>query len=128
MRELLGWAGLDFESSFRMYLESFRLPGEAQKIARVLEAFGQEYHKQCPDIFYNSDVVYVLSYSVIMLNTDQHNSQVSAALKSWASLCWSLHWAACRVAARLEVPAADVGNNRRPGSTHSKLASLQLRL
>ena len=60
-----------------MFLESFRLPGEAQKIARVLEAFGQEYHKQCPHIFYNSDVVYVLSYSVIMLNTDQHNTQAS---------------------------------------------------
>lgn len=59
-----------------MLLESFRLPGEAQKIARVLEAFGAEYHKQCPDIFYHADVVYVLSYSVIMLNTDQHNNQV----------------------------------------------------
>lgn len=62
-----------------MFLESFRLPGEAQKIARVLEAFGHEYHKQCPDIFYNSDVVYVLSYSVIMLNTDQHNTQARRA-------------------------------------------------
>ena len=31
---------------------------------------------QCPGTFKNSDAAYVLSYSVIMLNTDQHNKQV----------------------------------------------------
>ena len=67
---------MDFESSFRMFLESFRLPGEAQKIARVMEAFGQEYFRQCPDVFHDADVVYVLAYSTILLNTDQHNPMV----------------------------------------------------
>jgi brefeldin A-resistance guanine nucleotide exchange factor 1 len=67
---------MDFESSFRMFLESFRLPGEAQKIARVMEAFGQEYYRQCPDVFHDADVVYVLAYSTILLNTDQHNPMV----------------------------------------------------
>ncbi len=60
-----------------MFLQSFRLPGEAQKIARVLEAFSSGYHGQCPDVFRNADAAYVLSYSVIMLNTDQHNKQAS---------------------------------------------------
>lgn len=30
----------------------------------------------CPGVFKNSDAAYILSYSVIMLNTDQHNKQV----------------------------------------------------
>lgn len=59
-----------------MYLDSFRLPGEAQKINRIMESFGARYHLQCPDLFKNPDVVYILAYSTIMLNTDQHNSQV----------------------------------------------------
>eukprot|EP00884_Botryococcus_braunii_P022699 jgi/Botrbrau1/9112/Bobra.0305s0016.2 len=68
--------GLGFDMAIRMYLESFRLPGEAQKINRVMENFGKHYHTQCPEIFRNADAVYVLAYSVIMLNTDQHNVQV----------------------------------------------------
>ena len=70
--------GMTFDTAIRMYLESFRLPGEAQKINRIMETFGAHYHRQCPDIFRNADAVYVLAYSVIILNTDQHNNQVSS--------------------------------------------------
>jgi Sec7 domain len=34
----------------------------------------------CPGVFKNSDAAYILSYSVIMLNTDQHNKQVGSKL------------------------------------------------
>ena len=34
----------------------------------------------CPGVFKNSDAAYILSYSVIMLNTDQHNKQVVISL------------------------------------------------
>ena len=68
---------MPFDMAIRVYLDSFRLPGEAQKINRVMESFGARYHMQCPDLFQNPDVVYILAYSTIMLNTDQHNSQVS---------------------------------------------------
>lgn len=70
-------AGLAFDSAIRLYLESFRLPGEAQKINRIMESFGKHYHEQCPDLFRNADAVYILGYSVILLNTDQHNVGVS---------------------------------------------------
>ena len=63
--------------AIRLYLESFRLPGEAQKINRIMESFGKHYHEQCPDLFKNADAVYILGYSVILLNTDQHNVGVS---------------------------------------------------
>ena len=86
-------AGMDFESSFRMFLESFRLPGEAQKIARVMEAFGAEYYAQCPDVFHDPDVVYVLAYSTILLNTDQHNPMVRSNL-SCVRLGHNTNWSA----------------------------------
>ena len=72
-----GVAGTSFDSAMREFLESFRLPGEAQKINRIMESFGSHYHRQCPQLFKNADAVYILAYSVILLNTDQHNSQVS---------------------------------------------------
>ncbi|KAL3131638.1 hypothetical protein ABBQ38_007935 [Trebouxia sp. C0009 RCD-2024] len=69
-------AGMQFDIAIRVYLDSFRLPGESQKINRIMESFGARYHMQCPELFKNPDVVYILAYSTIMLNTDQHNSQV----------------------------------------------------
>ncbi len=65
--------------AIRVYLESFRLPGEAQKINRIMESFGKAYHGRCPALFRNADAVYILAYSVILLNTDQHNSQARPA-------------------------------------------------
>lgn len=75
-------AGMPFDIAIRVYLDSFRLPGESQKINRIMESFGARYHKQCPELFKNPDVVYILAYSTIMLNTDQHNSQVFFCLKA----------------------------------------------
>ncbi len=86
---------MDFESSFRMFLESFRLPGEAQKIARVMEAFGAEYYEQCPDVFHDPDVVYVLAYSTILLNTDQHNPMVRLRCCAWFRVGFFRLWKAC---------------------------------
>ena len=53
-----------------------RLPGEAQKIDRMMETFAQRYCILNPDIFTNSDTCYVLSFAVIMLNTSLHNPSV----------------------------------------------------
>lgn len=73
--EVVRNAGQTFDQAMRLFLESFRLPGEAQKINRIMESFGSHYHQQCPALFKNADAVYILAYSVILLNTDQHNSQ-----------------------------------------------------
>ena len=53
-----------------------RLPGEAQKIDRLMEKFAERFLKCNPGSFKSADVAYVLAYSVIMLNTDAHNPQV----------------------------------------------------
>ncbi|KAK4741398.1 hypothetical protein SAY87_024986 [Trapa incisa] len=68
--------GMNLDTALRLFLETFRLPGEAQKIHRILEAFSDRYYEQSPQILANKDAALVLSYSLIMLNTDQHNSQV----------------------------------------------------
>ncbi|KAG6874307.1 hypothetical protein C0995_001532 [Termitomyces sp. Mi166 len=62
--------------ALRELLESFRLPGEAQQIARITETFASAYFASGPEEIRSEDAVYVLAYSVIMLNTDLHNPQV----------------------------------------------------
>ncbi|XP_020524408.1 ARF guanine-nucleotide exchange factor GNL2, partial [Amborella trichopoda] len=63
--------------ALRTYLETFRLPGESQKIQRILEAFAEKFYSdQETEMFADKDAVFVLCYSLIMLNTDQHNAQV----------------------------------------------------
>ncbi len=39
--------------------------------------FGRAYFKVAPSLFAHEDAAYILAYSVIMLNTDRHNNQVS---------------------------------------------------
>ena len=39
--------GLPFETALRGFLETFRLPGESQKIYRIMQAFSVHYWAQC---------------------------------------------------------------------------------
>uniref|UniRef100_A0A8C9JWE2 Cytohesin 4 n=1 Tax=Panthera tigris altaica TaxID=74533 RepID=A0A8C9JWE2_PANTA len=63
-------------SSPRQFLWSFRLPGEAQKIDRMMETFATLYCLCNPGVFQSTDTCYVLSFSIIMLNTSLHNPNV----------------------------------------------------
>ncbi|MCJ1309545.1 guanine nucleotide exchange protein for ADP-robosylation factor [Agyrium rufum] len=65
-----------FVDSLRLFLQSFRLPGEAQKIDRFMLKFAERYITGNPNAFANADTAYVLAYSVIMLNTDQHSDKL----------------------------------------------------
>lgn len=68
--------GMEFDEAIRTFLQGFRLPGEAQKIDRIMEKFAERYCKCNPMAFTSADTAYVLAYSVIMLNTDAHNDLV----------------------------------------------------
>ncbi|KAL7238688.1 hypothetical protein ACSBR2_004729 [Camellia fascicularis] len=68
--------GMEFDDAIRAFLQGFRLPGEAQKIDRIMEKFAERYCKCNPKVFTSADTAYVLAYSVIMLNTDAHNPMV----------------------------------------------------
>ncbi|KAG6499169.1 hypothetical protein ZIOFF_038925 [Zingiber officinale] len=68
--------GMEFDEAIRCFLQGFRLPGEAQKIDRIMEKFAECYCKCNPKAFTSADTAYVLAYSVILLNTDAHNPMV----------------------------------------------------
>uniref|UniRef100_A0A673IW91 Brefeldin A-inhibited guanine nucleotide-exchange protein 2-like n=1 Tax=Sinocyclocheilus rhinocerous TaxID=307959 RepID=A0A673IW91_9TELE len=74
----LDFCGKDFVSALRAFLEGFRLPGEAQKIDRLMEKFAARYLEcnQGQTLFASADTAYVLAYSIIMLTTDLHSPQV----------------------------------------------------
>lgn len=52
------------------------MPGESQQIDRITETFADAFIESRPVEVANQEAAYVLAFSVIMLNTDQHNRQV----------------------------------------------------
>lgn len=90
----------------RRFLFHFRLPGEAQKIDRMMNAFAVQYYNQNKDYVFRSagashstdsmkkrssstedsfihkhnqpttDAAHIMAFSVMMLNTDAHNAQI----------------------------------------------------
>lgn len=72
----MDFSGMRFDIAIRELLRGFRLPGEAQKIDRIMEKFAERFCADNPGLFRNADTAYVLAYAVIMLNTDAHNPMV----------------------------------------------------
>lgn len=78
--DALDFPGQELDEAIRAFLLGFRLPGEAQKIDRLMEKFAERFCRANPGAFKNADTAYVLSYSVIMLNTDAHNPGVKVKM------------------------------------------------
>jgi brefeldin A-resistance guanine nucleotide exchange factor 1 len=76
---LFDFSGKRVDEALRQFLESFRLPGEAPLIATIVEAFSEKF---CSDDstgeVADKDAVYILTYAIILLNTDQHNPNLEA--------------------------------------------------
>lgn len=74
----ISFEGMTLVESLRHFLTNggFRLPGEAQKIERMVEAFAQCFYEDAPTSFSSADTAMIIAYSIIMLNTDLHNPQV----------------------------------------------------
>ena len=64
-----------FDKALRTFLGSFRLPGEAQCIDRLMESFASKLYKDLGvnNPFTSGDAAFILAFSTIMLNTDLHN-------------------------------------------------------
>ncbi|CAG8561265.1 2082_t:CDS:2 [Diversispora eburnea] len=77
----MDFSELSFVDALRTFLQTFRLPGESQKIDRIMEKFADRYCETNPDIFANADTAYILAYSTIILNTDQHSVQVKRRME-----------------------------------------------
>jgi guanine nucleotide exchange protein RalF len=83
--EKMDFKNMEFTDALRSYLGSFHLPGEAQQVDRFMESFANEYSKQndtnIVKTFNNTiktqaDGIFLLSFAVMMLNTDLYNSNV----------------------------------------------------
>ncbi|XP_050518521.1 brefeldin A-inhibited guanine nucleotide-exchange protein 1 isoform X1 [Diabrotica virgifera virgifera] len=74
----MNFTNMDFVAALRHFLDGFRLPGEAQKIDRLMEKFASRYCECNPNngLFATADTAYVLGFSIIMLTTDLHSPQV----------------------------------------------------
>lgn len=74
----MNFSDIDIVAALRTFLEGFRLPGEAQKIDRLMEKFASRYCECNPNngLFVSADTAYVFVFSVIMLTTDLHSPQV----------------------------------------------------
>lgn len=70
--KLFSFVGMEFSEALRSFLGKFRLPGEAQCIDRLMEAFSARLYEQClssdDSVFRNADAAFVLSFSTIMVS------------------------------------------------------------
>ena len=72
--DLFDFDGKRVDEALRDLLNCFRLPGESQLIERIVTVFSQKYCGNTSiEGIANEDAVFTLTYSIIMLNTDQHN-------------------------------------------------------
>lgn len=77
--EEIDLSGLQVDVALRKFQSFFRMPGEAQKIEKLMEAFAHRYCICNPDQiknFRNPDTIFLLAFAIIMLNTDLHNSNI----------------------------------------------------
>ncbi|KAF2861036.1 Sec7-domain-containing protein [Piedraia hortae CBS 480.64] len=71
------FTGLRVDEALRQLLHSFRLPGESALIERIVTVFIEKYLADAkPDKIATADAGFVLTYAIIMLNTDLYNPNI----------------------------------------------------
>ncbi|KAI9483259.1 MAG: hypothetical protein EXX96DRAFT_499255 [Benjaminiella poitrasii] len=79
LKEYMGYfdfSTLRLDSAFRKMCSKLYFRAEAQQIDRILEAFAKQYWQCNPkSVLGNSDVIYAVVYSLLLLNTDLHVAQ-----------------------------------------------------
>ena len=70
-----------YDEALRFFTSLFRLQGESQQIERILWAFARAYQRDHPTKFKTADVAHTLAFSLMMLNTDAHSTQIKPANK-----------------------------------------------
>ena len=79
--DALDFTGLELDEALRLCISRFRIPGEAQKIDRIMEKFAEIFCINNRGVFPSADTAYVLSYSIIMLQTNLHNPNIKPEQK-----------------------------------------------
>ncbi|KAI6175713.1 SEC7 domain-containing protein [Aphelenchoides bicaudatus] len=71
----------EIDEALREMIHFFQLPSEAQKIDYIMQAFAHRYYvcneyKLSTEV--TTDAIYVLSFAIIMLNTDLHSPSIKS--------------------------------------------------
>jgi len=74
--ELIDFKGMTIDDGLRIFLNYFDLPGEGQKIDRIMQVFAGKYYKDNPNSFKSGSAAYTLSFALIMLQTDAHSTNI----------------------------------------------------
>ncbi|DAA79604.1 TPA_exp: Uncharacterized protein A8136_0377 [Trichophyton benhamiae CBS 112371] len=74
---LQDFKGKNVVEALRELLGSLRLPGEAPLIARIVTVFSEKYLDAVhPEEIADKDSLFVLTYAIILLNTDMYNPNI----------------------------------------------------
>ena len=76
------FAGMPVDAALRKFQTYFRMPGEAQKIERLMEIFSARYCQCNPDVvakLHSSDTLFILAFAIILLNTDLHTPNIKVS-------------------------------------------------
>ena len=80
----IDFSGLHLDIALRQLLSEVSIPGEAQKIEKLVEEFAKRYI-ECNHMFVSSfktpDAIFILSYAMVLLNTDLHNKSIKPEKK-----------------------------------------------
>jgi len=77
-------AGAQIDNALRKFQTYFRMPGEAQKIERLMEVFSQRYCNCNPGVLSklnSADTIFILAFAIILLNTDLHTPSLKPEKK-----------------------------------------------
>ncbi len=74
------FTGLEIDEAMRVFLGKFKIFGEAEVVDRTMEQFAERYCSQNPSAFSSPGTAYILSFSIMMLNTDLHSVHVKAKM------------------------------------------------
>ncbi|KAL3932774.1 MAG: hypothetical protein SGPRY_000563 [Prymnesium sp.] len=64
------------ETSSQPHVSGIRLPGESQKIDRIIEQFATRWVEANPGVVDHVDTAQVIAFSLVMLNVDAHNENI----------------------------------------------------
>ncbi|GLB02791.1 GDP/GTP exchange factor for ARF [Aspergillus tubingensis] len=77
--ELFDFSGKTIVDALRDLLGAFRLPGESPLIERIVTTFTEKYmQKAQPAQIADKDAAFVLTYAIIMLNTELYNPNIKS--------------------------------------------------
>ena len=62
--------------ALRIFLSTFQLPSEGQKIDRVIDSFACKYYNDNSSLFTNTNCAFYLTYGIMILQTHLHNPNV----------------------------------------------------